>query len=238
VVYGWTKFVQAILPPVCVLCGGEGQQPDLDLCSACEADLPRNDSACPLCGEPLAGVGEARPLCGACLRRAPRYHASLCAYRYAYPVDHLVRALKYDGAIVLGRVLGELLVRTLQAGREAPWPDCIVPMPLHPERFNARGYNQSIELGRMVERRLGIPLCTNLVSRIRATREQAALSRKERRKNVRGAFAVDGKLRMKHVAILDDVVTTGSTVSEVARVLRRAGAGHIEVWAIAHAGRT
>lgn len=235
-VYGWTKFVQALLPPSCVLCGAEGQPPDFDLCSGCESDLPRNASACPRCGEPLAGIGEASLLCGACLRRPPRYHASVCAYRYAYPVDHLVRALKYDGAIVLARVLGELLVRSLQAEREAPWPDCIVPMPLHPERFNARGYNQSIELGRLLEARLGIPLCTDLVSRIRATREQAALSRKERRKNVRGAFAVAGKLRTKRIAILDDVVTTGSTVSEVARVLRRAGAVHLEVWAIAHAG--
>ncbi len=236
-VYGWTEFVQAMLPPACVLCGGEGQVPDLDLCSACEADLPRNDSACPLCGEPLVGVGDTRPLCGACLRRAPRYHASVCAYRYAYPVDHLVRALKYDGAIALARVLGELLVRSLQAGRQAPWPDCIVPMPLHPERFRARGYNQSIELGRLLEHRLGIPLCTDRVSRVRATREQAALSRKERRRNVRGAFAVAGELRAKRIAILDDVVTTGSTVREVARVLRRAGAVHLEVWAVAHASR-
>lgn len=236
-VNGWTFFVQQMLPPVCVLCGAAGQVPDLDLCAGCEADLPRNVCACPGCGEHLVGITDSpRPLCGACLRKRPRYDATFCAWRYAYPVDHLVRALKYDGAIVLSRVLAALLAGVLKATHPGPWPDCIVPMPLHPERFRSRGYNQSIELGQVVERQLGVPLRTDLVERIRATREQAALSRKERRRNVRGAFAVRSRPPAR-IAVLDDVITTGSSMNEVARVLKRAGAVHIEAWALARAGQ-
>ncbi len=234
---GWSNFVQALLPATCVMCGGPGQSPAFDLCAACEADLPLNEPACHRCGEPLTGATTQPLLCGGCLRREPRFHVSHCVYRYAYPIDHLVRALKYHGAIVHARVLGELLARRLARGRSDPWPSCIVPTPLATERFHERGYNQAIELGRSLEKRLGIPLRTDLVTRVRHTREQAALSRKERRKNVRGAFAATGNLRAAHIAVLDDVVTTGCTVNELARVLRRAGAARIEVWAVAHAER-
>lgn len=234
-VNGWTFFVQRLLPPVCVLCGDRGQPPELDLCRSCAGDLPANTSACPRCGEPLAGLaGAAAPLCGACLKKRPRYDATFCAWRYAYPVDHLVRALKYDGAIGLSRVLAGLLVSALKAGRECPWPDCIVPMPLHAARFRARGYNQSIELGLIVARELNVPLRTDLVERVHATREQAALSRKERRRNVRGAFTVIARSPAR-IAVLDDVITTGSTMNEIARVLKRAGAVYVEAWALARA---
>lgn len=235
VVNGWPDFIQRLLPPVCVLCGGVGQAPAFDLCTACEADLPVNEPACASCGAPLIGnIGSAQR-CGTCLKQGLRYQASHCVFRYAYPVDHLVRSLKYQGAIVHARVLGELLARRLHATRVEPWPEFIVPMPLATTRFRERGYNQAIEIGRPLERRLGIPLRTDLTVRNRHTVEQAALSRKERRSNVRGAFSVNGKLAKTHLAILDDVVTTGSTVNELAKALRRAGAQRIEVWAIAHA---
>jgi ComF family protein len=233
----WTNIIQALLPATCVLCGGPGQAHAFDLCPDCAAELPVNKPACARCGEPLVGDIGSAPLCGACLRRKPYFHQSHCAFRYAYPVDELVRALKYQDAVVHGRVLGRLLAQSLAAKRTDPWPACVVPVPLAEERFRKRGFNQAIELGLAVEQQLCIPLRTDLVLRNRPTLEQVALSRKERRKNVRGAFSVCGQLPAAHVAILDDVVTTGSTANEVARMLRRAGAMRIEVWAIAHAGR-
>lgn len=233
-VNGWPEIVQAVLPPVCVLCGDTGQLPDTDLCAACEADLPVNEPACRTCARPLAGDIGGALMCGACLGKAPRYQSAWCAFRYAYPVDHMVRALKYHGAIVQGRVFGGLLARILARRHAERWPDCIVPVPLAQDRFRERGYNQAIEIARPLGRRLGLPLCTDLAVRHRPTREQAALSGKERRRNVRGAFSVTRRLNGESVAILDDVVTTGSTVGELARVLRRAGAGRIEVWAVAH----
>lgn len=236
-VNGWSTFVQALFPPTCVLCGGAGQLPDFDLCVDCQSELPVNRPACERCAEPLQGNPGSAMLCGGCLRRKPHFQLSHCAYRYAYPIDHLVRALKYQGAVEHGRVLGGLLARSLAATRTAgPWPSCIVPMPLAAQRFRERGYNQAIELGLALGRQLGIPLRTDLVMRNRQTLEQVTLPRKARRKNVRGAFSVTAKFPVTHVAVLDDVVTTGSTVNEVARTLRRAGARNIEIWAVAHAG--
>ena len=237
VVNGWSTFVQSLLPPSCVLCGGRGQPPDLDLCAACELELIANSPACERCGDPLAGNIGGAVVCGACIRSKPHFHRTFCAFRYAYPLDHLVLALKFHGAVAPGRVLGTLLGRRLASSTTRAMPDGIVPMPLSDERFRERGYNQAIELGLPVSRILKVPLRTDLVVRHRHTREQAALTRKDRKKNVRGAFAVTGKVDNASIAILDDVVTTGSTANELAKVLVRAGARHIEVWAVAHAVR-
>jgi ComF family protein len=118
-----------------------------------------------------------------------------------------------------------------------PLPELLVPVPLAPRRFRERGYNQAIELGRYVEKRLRIALRADLVMRVRETREQAALDKRERRKTIRGAFEVVRALPATHIAIVDDVMTTGSTVNELARVLKKAGARRVEVWAVARAGR-
>jgi ComF family protein len=169
------------------------------------------------------------------LRRPPRFDASYCPFRYAYPVDRLVQGIKYRGAVAPDRVLGELVARGVQHRNEA-LPEILVPVPLGQQRFRQRGYNQAIELGRWLEKRLGIPMRTDLVARMRETSEQARLDRRERRKNIRGAFAVLRELPATNIAIIDDVITTGSTVSELTRVLKRAGAKRVEVWAVARAG--
>jgi ComF family protein len=237
VVNGWSILVQSLLPAACALCGGPGQLPDIDLCAACESDLVVNSPACDRCGDPLAGTLGGAVVCGACIRSKPHFHSTFCAFRYVYPLDHLVLALKFHGAVAQGRVLGTLLGRRLASRTTREMPDSIVPMPLSDERFRERGYNQAIELGLPVSRILKVPLRTDLVVRKRHTREQAALTRKDRKKNVRGAFAVTGDVDQASIAILDDVVTTGSTANELAKVLLRAGARQVQVWAVAHAAR-
>lgn len=232
---GWLRSVQTVIwQSTCVLCGGRGQE-GLDLCAECEADFALNAVACGRCAQSLSAG--ATLVCGACLRRPPRFDAAYCPFTYAYPLDHMVRALKYRGAVAQGRVLSELLAKRLPLIRGGPLPEMLIPVPLAQQRFCERGYNQAIELARYVERRLGIPMRTDIAIRTRETREQAALDGKERRKNIRGAFAALAK-PPRHVAILDDVVTTGSTVDELARVLRRAGARRVEVWAVARAGKS
>jgi ComF family protein len=149
----------------------------------------------------------------------------------------LVRALKYRQRLSHGRVLGELLAQSLALKRTEPWPELLIPVPLSESRYRERGFNQASELAKQLQRALSIPLRADILDRKRATREQAGLDRFGRRKNVRNAFALGGPLNAKHVAIVDDVVTTGSTANEIARVLRRAGAEKIEVWAVARASR-
>jgi len=230
-VYDWLTIVQGrLLPATCLLCGAPGEA-DLDLCPGCRAALPAIGPACRCCGAALEAQG---PLCGACLRRPPPFEATLAPYRYASPVDHLIWQLKFRGRLAPARTLGRLLA---DAGRdrEGPLPECLVPVPLHRRRLGERGYNQALELARPVARELGVPLAPRLARRTHATPPQAERSGRERRRNVRGAFTVPQPPAARHVAIVDDVVTSGATVAELARALRRAGVERVEVWAVARA---
>jgi ComF family protein len=150
----------------------------------------------------------------------------------------MIRRLKYGGGVAEGRVLGQLLAQSLAAMQRPRRPELLLPVPLGRARFADRGYNQANELATYVSHRLAIPMRTDLLVRTRDTLEQVGLDRKARRKNLRKAFALTQPIREQHVAILDDVVTTGSTANEIARVLKRAGAQQVEVWAVARAGRT
>lgn len=226
---------QALLwPGRCLLCLALSQRP-LDLCRECEADLVLNDCACSVCADPLPAASASVVLCGACLRHAPAFDWSYVPYRYAYPLDHLITALKFRNSLAGGRVLGELFTHRLLAARREPLPELLVPVPLAAARHRERGYNQAMELALPVRRLTRITVRADLVVRQRETAEQSALGRKERRRNLRRAFALTAPLPARHVAILDDVMTTGSTANELAKVLRRAGAKRIEVWAIARA---
>jgi ComF family protein len=143
--------------------------------------------------------------------------------------------MKFRARLNLVRLLGELLADGLMDAAATPdwtWPDAIVPVPLHPQRLRQRGYNQALEMARLLERRLALPVAAACCQRIRSTQAQSALAARQRRSNIRGAFDVTAPLP-RHLAILDDVVTTGATVSELARVLRRHGCERVDVWALA-----
>jgi ComF family protein len=164
----------------------------------------------------------------------PRYESAFCPYVYGYPVDHLIRGLKYSQAMSHGRILGTLLGAQLKLRPRLIWPECFVPVPLSARRYRERGYNQVIEIGSFVERVTAVRMRTDLVKRVRHTEDQVGLSKKARRKNIRGAFEVVSDVP-RRVAVLDDVITTGSTVEEMTRASIRAGAAHVEVWAVARA---
>jgi ComF family protein len=184
----------------------------------------------------MAASGGPR-VCGACLHDPPPFCSSFVPFRFAYPLDHLVRGLKFRNDLPCGRVLGQLFAGCLLA-RSEPLPEAIVPVPLAPRRYRQRGYNQASELALAIRRATGAAVRSDVAIRRRETAEQAGLDRKARRRNVTGAFAVVAPLHALHVAILDDVVTTGSTVRELAQVLREAGAERIEIWAIARTQAT
>ena len=238
-IHAWLNpFQQWILPPTCLGCGSRGNHRlkdiNLDLCTACYQQLPFNHCACMGCGLPLP---ESTPVlrCGQCLQHPPSYHSSFCAFTYHYPVAELIRRFKYGQHLACARLFGELLAQYLQQHHAAQWPECIIPVPLHHHRYHTRGYNQVIELGVFLHKRLHIPLRLDILTRLKNTPEQAGLSRDERLKNLRNAFGTRAVSIPTHVAILDDVITTGSTVTEVATTLRKAGVKHIEVWSVARA---
>jgi ComF family protein len=202
-----------LFPPRCCLCGFPGGSPDLDLCEVCHADLPWH---------PPGAEGE------------------ICALRFEPPVDDLIRRLKYQGELANARVLGVLLAQTAQQ-RGGALPDWLIPVPLHAARLRERGFNQALALARYAGRLLGIPYHAAAVRRLRDTPSQTSLAAAERRRNVQGAFAVHGARRSRelsaaaHVAIVDDVITTGSTVQELRAVLLAAGVRRVDLWAVASA---
>jgi ComF family protein len=231
--YTWMLRVQRILyPPGCLLCLGPGRR-GLDLCGVCAAALPRIRHACARCALPLSQPGI--ELCGACQRGKSAPDRALAAFHYAPPVDRLIHCFKFRGRLVYGRVLGELLAEAVaEAGLDRP--ELLVPVPLHPARLRERGYNQSLILARYAGRRLGLPVSAYSVQRLRHTPPQMGLPARQRRSNLRGAFTVTAPLGVRCVAIVDDVMTTGATVVELARALRLAGVKQVQVWCCARAG--
>lgn len=220
-------MLAALLPHRCLLCGGVAA--GMDLCAACVGELPCNAACCARCALPLA---EPAPLCGRCQRRPPPWDAAWAPFVYGWPLDRLESRFKFSGDLAAGHVLATLWSQRALAAR----PDVVVPVPLHRSRLRRRGYNQALELARPLARALDLPLETRLLQRVRATAPQSERDASARRANVRGAFAVaDGREVPAHVAVLDDVMTTGATLADCARALRRAGVQRIDVWALARA---
>jgi ComF family protein len=208
-----------------------------DLCELCSEELIENSVSCVRCAQPLFRARGPAPICGRCIGARSLIDSSFVPYRYVYPLDRLIQRLKYGNALSIAHVLGELFAERRTEIPSALPPQLIIPVPLGQRRYRDRGFNQAYELARSVGRRSQIEVRGDLIERSRETQEQAGLARRHRRRNVRGAFRLVGPLPAPRVAIFDDVVTTGSTVNEIAKVLRRAGAKTIEVWAIARAGR-
>ena len=236
----WMKSIQhrlvaGVMPPICVLCGEAGIRfPSgvRDLCPACQESLPWAESQCARCALPLTAT-TVEALCGRCQTHPPAFASCLSPFRYHTPVDHLLLGLKFNGRLAQARLLGELMADWLDSVMDTP-PDQLIPVPLHADRLRERGFNQAVELARPIADRLGLPLNLRGVRRVLATPPQSDLSRKQRLKNIRGAFEVVQPVH-GHVAIIDDVMTTTSTADELARTLLRAGAERVEVWVCARA---
>lgn len=225
-------MLRFLYPAHCLLCGADGAR-GLDLCAACFGDLPWNRRPCPRCAAPLPPDSDAQ-LCGSCLKALPAWDEARSPLAYGYPVDKLIQRIKFDGDLSVGRLLAELLADYTAAGSGKP--DCIVPVPLHPSRLKERGFNQAAELARPIRRRLKIPARLGVRERTRDTAVQSKLDATERKKNLRDAFAVKRSVDGKHVAVVDDVVTTGTTVESLTHVLRDEGAARVSVWCVARAG--
>jgi ComF family protein len=203
-----------------------------DLCQGCHLDLPHNHHPCRHCGLPLPAAAPRGSICGECQKHPPRFDRCLAALSYESPADHLISGLKFHGRLSYGRLMAELLGNYLNRRDEA-LPGLIIPVPLHPSRLRERGFNQALELARPLSQLFDIPIDSESCIRARATEPQSGLDKKERRRNIRGAFEMKGNLGAKEVALVDDVVTTGSTANELARLLRRHGVEEIEVWTVA-----
>lgn len=200
---------------------------ELALCTGCLEDLPwQPASACPQCGLP----SHASAVCGSCLRSAPAFDATRALFNYAYPLAELLQRYKYRQALHIAQSFSSLM---LQRFTGTATFDRIIPMPLHPKRLAERGFNQSLEIARLLNKQLRSRLDTGSCQRIRLTPPQASLPLKARSRNMRGAFRCEQRLQGERILLIDDVMTTGASLHALASTVKAAGASHVECWVVA-----
>ena len=232
-VYKWLTNKLSGISKQCVLCLSPTDNTHL-LCSECEMDLPKNASHCVRCALPLpiTQANQEMLICGQCQKISPYYTTSLIPHLYASPLRELIGQLKFHGNLSYSPLLAQSFIHSLK-DRKHNLPECIIPVPLHKQRLHERGFNQALELARIIAKQLQIPLDYALCQRNKATPFQSGLSAKQRKQNLKNAFSLSKNHHYKHIAIFDDVVTTGTTVNELAKQLKKSGVEIIEVWAIA-----
>jgi len=209
------------MPQDCFVCGQASG--DSLVCPACTACLPLlAGPLCPVCARPSTDGA----VCGACLSSPPHFDATVAAFRYAFPVEHVVQGLKYRHRLPLAGWLADALTARV----DSTGLDCMIPLPLSALRMKERGFNQAQEIARPLARRLGLALVPDACVRVRDTVPQASLPWKERQANIRHAFECRADLTGQRVAVVDDVMTTGATLDEFARTLKLHGAARVENW--------
>lgn len=218
------RFLTALHPLRCVLCDAQTQD-TIAICESCWPDLPwTTQHSCPQCALPTQGE-----VCGSCLTHPPFFYHTQALFSYAYPVDAMLQAFKYQHQLYLGDMFGQLGFEQF----DPKGVDCILPMPMHSARLQERGFNQSLELAKSVGKPFQIPIAVHHCQRIKNTPPQASLPLKDRVNNIKGAFRCDDYFMGKHVAIVDDVMTSGASLNELAKTLKQAGASNVSCWVMA-----
>ena len=223
---------EAALPNSCAFCGTRLPVTVAPVCTACDRDLPRIAAACSRCGVPLATTEAGAASCGDCQRDPPPFVTTVAPLSYAFPVDAAIRALKFQRTLCYAAALGDVLLRSLP--QLPPDIEALLPVPLHWRRQALRGFNQATELCRPLCRQAGFSILQQ-VARGRATPYQSGLDAQRRQRNLNAAFHVRDRIRARHVLIVDDVITTGATCRELARVLLDAGVAKVSALAVARA---
>ena len=235
------KLLSNLFPSRCILCRQTVRvaaiNPNIEVCLDCYQALPHNANCCMKCALPLPVDIGSQALCGRCIKKSPSYDYSCSVFRYEDDVINLIHQLKFDEKISYARSIGEILLASFNSVllEKQGVPDCIIPVPLHDKRLRKRGYNQSIEIARVMAKKLEIPIAHDAVVKKHGTLAQSGLNANERQKNIKNVFSVINVETYRHVLIIDDVVTTGSTVNEVAKVLKKNGINRVGVLSIARA---
>lgn len=224
-------LLDLLLPPHCVLCGLSSGP--ACICAVCKQALTWAGLHCRQCGLPLTAEGDR--LCGHCILHPPPFSEVVYPLQYLFPADRLVQAFKFRRQHTAGRILASLMCEWIRS-QATVVPDALVPVPLHALRLLRRSFNQSYEIAAHISRVFGLPLVATSLRRHRNTRAQSGLDRRARKRNVHGAFYWRGQqVPPRHVALIDDVMTTGTTVTECARILKIAGCTRVDVWVAARA---
>lgn len=227
-IYAW------LLPYHCILCGFASTRTQ-DLCEDCHHYFPAMPNACPQCAASLL-EHENKVLCGMCLKQPPPFDLTHALYLYQKPITHLIMNLKFHGTLINAKILSRHLIEKIPewyAGK--PLPQAIFPVPLHPKRLQERGFNQALEIAKPIARALKLPLDYTSCIRHKTTNAQATLSASERHANIKNAFTLLHPIPYQHIAVIDDVITTGQTMREFCSILKQNPLQQIDVWCCARA---
>ena len=224
-------ILKILLPARCLLCDLNCDDAEF-ICRQCHDSLPHYQSGCTGCGIILDNYGE-KNLCGACILSPPLYDNMLALFEYEPPISSLIHQLKFNGNLLIARWLATQWITHLKKINKLP--DLIMPVPLHHTRLTERGFNQALEIAKPIGHYFNIRIDARSCIRIKNTQAQSSLSASNRKNNLKNAFGLSHSISAQHVAILDDVVTTGNTVSEIAHLLRKVGIEKIDVWCCARA---
>ncbi len=216
----------------CVLCGDNSQNTTC-LCNACRNELPYITSACTTCGLPL-DTSTHTNICGACIATPPPIQHCISVLHYESPVDYLIKNMKYHNQLSIATLMGKLLAEKIKQDT-LPLPELIIPTPLHMDRLRKRGYNQATEISKTISQELNIPLNLTAFTRSKSTSPQFDLPASERANNIKNAFNASDQITASHIALVDDIMTTGSTAWEMARTLKKAGINQVDLWVCARA---
>ncbi|MBV9575689.1 MAG: ComF family protein [Gammaproteobacteria bacterium] len=235
------QTISKLLPSVCILCGlSLHAQSSAYFCRACLQNLPILPQACRQCAQFLPAM-QATPIpliCGMCLQHSPPFEATYALFPYAPPISNLIIQLKFHHQLSHANALGELLVQKIIHDwyQTKPLPDLIIPVPLHHLRLRERGFNQALEIAKPAAKALHIPIDAFGLKRSKSTAVQSHLKAKAREQNVAQAFVATRDYTSLSVCLVDDVITTGQTITACAKVLKQAGAKTIDVWCCARRG--
>ncbi len=224
-------ILETLLPYTCVICQSSAYPNKLDLCNHCQTKLPWITNPCHHCGRQCNILTNSH--CIQCLQKPPQFDQCITVFRYQSPIDDLIISFKHQQKLAHGNMLTQLLISALTSKKSLVIPDVILPVPLHPKRLRQRGFNQSKELAKPIARYFNKPLATNWIKRVEHTTSQTHLPANLRQINLQQAFKCKKLKPYQSVAIIDDVVTTGSTANTIANVLKNQGVKHVQVWAIA-----
>lgn len=221
----------ACFTPHCLLCDAIGMV-GKGICQGCFDDLPWSQHACSGCALPLANLTLNDHLCGKCQKSHPPFDHAFAPLKYEREIAPLISGFKFRNKLEYGKLLSQILADFLKQHIDH-WPELLIPVPLHKNRLRERGYNQSLEIARLLGKQFSIPIDIQSLQRHRDTKHQSELNYTDRRKNIKSAFTLTKPLNIKRVALIDDVITTGETVAEISQLLKRGGVQQVDVWALA-----
>lgn len=222
--------LDTLLIPYCYACNASLNNNNYPYCDRCYAQLPFQQHNCTQCGQQLT---QGQDYCGLCLTKPPEFDACFCPFEYQEPIRSQICAFKYNNKPELAQALAQTMALEI-SGNALDLPDLLIPVPMHISKLRSRGYNQASLIAIKLGQLLNIDVATNIIEKHLATPAQAELSLAQRRKNLKGSFQLKNKIPSKHVAIVDDVFTTGATAEEIAKILKQNGVDYCQVWGVAH----